>query len=637
MPPEGNKLGNDQQTGGLSRRKWLQLLGISGTAGLAGCTNESGSETETTAPSTTESGFGDETETPTTESEEPLPEVGGTFTQAVSSSFDSLNPIYNTEATTGEMIATTVDGSYGFKPGQNLFPRLLDLQSDDKKVWTAKLRENLRWSEPYGEVTAEDFVYLIKNVHQTDWAGSAASSDWYKNEKPIPVEKTGKYSFRIELPEVDPAFPKRPIMWGMQVVPKQLIKPYVENKDAKGLKQDEELGSLSYTGNLGAYNLENWERQKKLTFTRSDEYYMREAAENDDEVKRAFKKAPYFDKLEVQVIKESSSRLSALKTGQLDTASIPPNKAASFKDRDDVYLNVKPQPYNVPLFYNQRANGWKQFRKKGVRQALGMAIDKKKFVKGVFRNYADPQFTWQPRWSPWYDDEKVVKYGVDDLYGPDVAREKMKEALSSTDYGYSGDTLVDGNGEQVELDLMYQSSQQTEVATAQFVKKEYANNLGIKVNLNGIGATKFVRDYWQQQIPDNADELEWSHGNYNAGPRDKATSKKSWDLGRVYGLNTYPMTPTTSEVFFKKDSFYNPYGYYPTYDFDSLYSKAKKATSEEKRKEILGEIFGKISRDQPMGMLAMNSDVIGYRQGIRGPQEEFFSGWDGETWYRADK
>ncbi|WP_435179170.1 ABC transporter substrate-binding protein [Halorussus sp. AFM4] len=622
----------DHGSPGMNRRKWLAALGMAGTAGLAGCQGSDSPQDSTTATTTDDVNFGEGTTQGTTTEGGELPEVGGTYTQAVSSSFDSLNLIYNTEDTTGNHIMYTLDSSYTFKPGQKMFPRWLELTTDDKRVYTAKLRENLHWSEPYGQLTAEDYVYLIKKVHQTDWAGSADKSYWHTDDgKPIPVEKTGKYSFEIRLPEVDPAYPKRPNMWATLTAPKKLIKPYVDKQDAKGLKQDKELNNLSFTGNLGPYKLKEWQRQKKMVFERNDEYYLREA----DDVKDAFSKAPYFDTLETQIIKESSSRLSALKTGEIDDAQIPPNKASNFKQQKDVYLNVSPQPYNVPLFYNQRANGWKPFRKQGVRQALGCAIDKKKFVKGVFRNYAEPEFTWQPKWSPWYDDSKVVKYGVGDLYGPEATRSRMEKALKDTEYSYDGDTLVDGNGEQVELTLMYQSSQQTEVATAQFVKQEFAKNAGIKVKLNGVGATKFVRDYWQNQVPENADQFEWSHGAYNAGPRDKATSKKGWDMARVYGLNTYPMTPTTNEVFFKKDGTYNPYGYYPTYDFGKLFNEAKKETDPKKRKEILSEIFGKLSKDQPMGMLALNSDIYGYRNGIEGPIENFFNEWDFSTWHRS--
>jgi peptide/nickel transport system substrate-binding protein len=107
-------------------------------------------------------------------------------------------------------------------------------------------------------------------------------------------------------------------------------------------------------------------------------------------------------------------------------------------------------------------------------------------------------------------------------------------------------------------------------------------------------------------------------------------------MALVYGLNTYPMTPTTNEVFFMKDSYYNPYGYYPSYDFASLFNEAKKETDDEKRKEIFGEIFAKLSKDQPMGMLAFKPYINGYREGIEGPVEEFFNEWDFSTWHRSD-
>ncbi|PSP55185.1 ABC transporter substrate-binding protein [Halobacteriales archaeon QS_1_67_19] len=542
---------------------------------------------------------------------------------------DTLNPMYNTENSAGTRVEYVADGAYGFKPGQQLFPNWLDISSDDGRVYSVKLRENLRWSDPYGQMTAEDWVYMIKELHQTEWSGTAASSDWYRNDEPIPVEKTGKYSFDIKLPEVDPSFPKKPVMWGAQCAPKDLLKPYVEDEDVEGLKKDEELLNLSYTGNLGPYKLETWERKNKLVFTRNDEYYMREA----DDVPKLYEKAPYFDKIVTQIIKESSSRLSALKTGEIDTAAIPPNKAGQFKDNDDVYLNVTPQPYIVKIAYNQRANGWKPFRKQKVRQALACAVDKQKLVEGVYRGYARPAFTYQPEFSKWYSDDEVVKYGVGDLYGKEATRERMKEALSDTEYSYNGDKLVDGNGEQVELTAHHSAGQADEKAATEFVAQEFERNAGIKVDVNGIPGGEFNQKYVQQSAPEDA---EWSKGAYNNGPRDEATSQKSWDMSLVYGLNTYPMTPTSGSIFFEKKGYFNYYGYYPNYDFKELFNEAAKETDEQKRKELFAEIFGKISKDQPMGMLVMNSDIGGYQNGIVGPEEEFFSGWNFETWHREE-
>ncbi|WP_323675789.1 ABC transporter substrate-binding protein [Halorubellus sp. PRR65] len=613
---------------GTSRRRWLQAMGIAGAAGLAGCaTGPDG--TETGAQTTTEGdqGFSTGTQEPTTQVGE-LPEVGGTYTDVISSTITTLNSMYNSEDTAGGLIANAIDPSYGFKPGQVQFPELFELTSDDDRVWTAKLRENLQWSDPYGQVTAEDYVYMIKSLHQTEWSGTTASSDWYRGGEPITVEKTGKYTFDIKLQNADPLFPKKPITWGMNVVPKDLIKPYVDEQDVQGLKENQELLDLSYTGNLGAYNLENWERQSKLTFTRNEEYYAREA----DDLPKLFEKAPYFERLETQIIKEPSARVGSLKTGDADSVGLEPSQAVNLEGNENINLNVAPQPYNRPIFYNMRANGWKPFRKQGVRQALGCALDKEKYVKGVQRGYANPEFTWQPQWSPWYNDDAVDKYGVGDLYGPEATRSRMEDALSGTAYSYDGDILVDGNGDQVELKLMYQSGQAIEKSTAQFIQQEFKKNAGIKVNIKSIGGLKFVTDYFRQQEPENPDELEWSAGSNNYGPRDKVTSKASWDMGLIYGLNTYPMTPTSSDVFFLKDGAFNATGYYPSYDLESLFENARTASSDEKRKEILGELFGKLSKDQPMGMLSLGTEITGYSPDLVGPEEEFFNGWNFQAW-----
>lgn len=624
------------RTQNIQRRRWLQTLGIAGVTGLAGCSTDETTDTE--EPTDTDVGFGTDTVEPTPTPEE-LPEVGGTYTNAISSDVSTLNPIYNTENTAGGLITNTTDGAYTFRPGQRLFPLLANMKSDDKQVWTVSIRENLEWSDPYGQVTAEDWVYYIKNVHKSDWSGSNRQADWTED---YTVEKNDKYSFTIELSNINPIFHKERPMWGHQVVPKELIKPYVDEEDVEGMKKDEELLNLDYTGNLGAYNLEAWERENRFVFTRNEDYYMRDLAEEDDEIPDAFAKAPYFDRLVTEIIDESSSRLSALKTGEIDTASVPPNKASQFKGdaNEDVYLNVTPQPYNVPLAYNMRANGWTPFRNKKVRQGLGCAVDKKRLVKGVYRGHATPQYTWQPQWSPWYDDSQVTKFGTGDLYGSEATRSRLEEGLSGTDYGYSGETLVDGDGEQVELSLYHSAGQPTERQTAEFVAQEFADNAGIKVNVESIPGQQFDANYWQQEEPENPDELEWSRPYpTNYGPRDEVTGKNPWDMSLVYGLNTFPMTPTTNSLFFGEKAYYNPYGYVPSDDASNLmdlFDEASKETDDAKRKETLAEIFGILSREQPTGMLVLNSDIFGYQSGIRGPVEDFFSGWDSATWYREE-
>jgi len=292
--------------------------------------------------------------------------------------------------------------------------------------------------------------------------------------------------------------------------------------------------------------------------------------------------------------------------------------------------------------YNMRDNGWNAgpgnlFRKKKFRQGLGCAVDKERLVKGVYRGFAEVESTWQPQWSKWYPDDtsNIMQFGTGELYGQEATRSRIEEAISDTDYGYSGGMLKNPNGETVNLSLYHSAGQPTERSFADFIAAEFKRNAGINVSVSAIQGAQFSREYWQQQIPDNPDQYEWSKGANNAGPRE-VTSANPWDMTVVFGLNTYPLNPTTASVFFQKDSAYNPYGYYPSWNASELFEQASSATSEEELQPIFNEIFAKISEDQPMGMLAFPADTVGYSAAIDGPQENFFSGWDFSTWHRNE-
>jgi len=310
---------------------------------------------------------------------------------------------------------------------------------------------------------------------------------------------------------------------------------------------------------------------------------------------------------------------------------------------DNVDVNVIPQPYNEVVVYNMRENGWNTgpgnlFRKKKFRQGLGCAIDKQTLVQGVFRDYANVEYTWQPRWSRWYpSDADMMEFGTGELYGQEAAQSRIEEAIADTDYSYdSNGNLLNPSGDQCTITLYHSAGQNTERSMAEFIAQEFEDNAGIVVEVNAIQGAQFANEYWAQEIPENADELEWSNGQYNAGPRDEATSANGWDMTVVFGLNTYPLNPLAGEVFFQKDSFYNPYGYYPSWDAKDLFEQANAAESTDELEDIFSEIFVNIAEDQPMGMLAFPSGRSGYASDIVGPAENFFSGWNFPGWYREE-
>ncbi|WP_128904353.1 ABC transporter substrate-binding protein [Halorubrum amylolyticum] len=324
--------------------------------------------------------------------------VSGSYDTVTAASFTTLNPLYNTDDNAETAIGRALDRGYVFDEDLNYFPLLYDMSTDDGEAWTFEVRENLRFSDPYGRVTAEDFVYLIREVHQSDWASTPAATSW----EGVEVERTGELEFRATLESPNLLWPESydPLLYP---IPRGLVEPHVEAEDREGLRRDEELLELRFTGNLGAFTLEEWNRGTGTEYARNDEYYLCEA----DEGPALFDEGPLFESASISVIEEQATRLGALETGEVDAAAIPPERFGSFDDDEDVAVKEIPTPYNTILSVNQRDNGWSAgpgnpFRITEFRQAVASAIDKRQLIDGVYRGLASGHFTWQPPWSEFH-------------------------------------------------------------------------------------------------------------------------------------------------------------------------------------------------------------------------------------------
>jgi peptide/nickel transport system substrate-binding protein len=609
------------------------MLGVGGATALAGCSGNQGDGNETDGSD------------------------GGTdndvYATATAASFTTLNPVYNTENGAGNAIARALDQGYTFNADNEYVPLLYDMSTEDGEVWTFEIREGLQFSDPYGEVTASDFVYLIQEVHQSSWANSAATTSW----RGVTVEETGEYEFQATLESPSLLWPESfdPLLYP---IPQDLLQPYVEEEDTEGLRQDEELLELQFSGNLGPYVLDEWQRDGGTRYSRNDEYYLR----NADDLPDKFNEAPYFESAEIQVLGEQASRLGALETGEVDSAAIPPERVQEFQNKEEIYVNRVPQPYNEKISVNMRDNGWTTgpgnlFRYTEFRQAMAGAISKEELIQGVFRDFAETHFTWQPRFSDFYPPEDgIPQFGVGENYGSEFARGLAEEAFeqSEHDYSFDGETMVDPDGNQVQLGIIHSPGQETEQLMAEFIAEELGSNLGIEVSVEAVDGTRFNNEYWTTTefptperndqgevttVPDelvdtvNGEEVEWTAPSAtNPGPRN-VTSNEAWDMSVVFGLNTYPRNPLTNSAFFDgATAFYNPVGYYPGFNAQELFDSAEQATSEEELGNALVELFENLAEEQPYIMLAFPDSTVGYREGLEGPIENFSNGWDLPAW-----
>jgi peptide/nickel transport system substrate-binding protein len=348
------------------------------------------------------------------------------------------------------------------------------------------------------------------------------------------------------------------------------------------------------------------------------------------DVPDSWTEAPYFTSYTYNVIAEESTRLAALRTGEITAAGIPFPRVSEFQSIDSLYLNQVPQPFLMILAYNQRMNGWDELRTREVRQALSTAVNKDVITQQILRGYADTTHTFQPQWSDWYDDSNITEFGQDETYSHDQAKELL-EAHTSGEYSYTEEgELVDGDGDQVELTLVYAEGSETVETTAEWVAQEL-DNIGIAVNLELVSFDRMIQQYiintWQGE-----GDPPWSGGPFNAGPREKTASQEQWDL--MYGIrfNTYPRTPAATDSFWTERGSANYFGYIPDEDHEALFRDARETSDSDARLEIFNDVFGRISRDQPVNFVAMQEDIVGYQDNVVGPEPRFGQGWNSVTW-----
>ncbi|MFB6198246.1 MAG: ABC transporter substrate-binding protein, partial [Halobacteriaceae archaeon] len=399
----------------------------------------------------------------------------------------------------------------------------------------------------------------------------------------------------------------------MAPLPKELLQPYVKNKNVKGLDQDQDVLSGEVSGNLGAFNMKEWNRSSKQTFERNPDYYLRDHASEQnvqnwvefksDEIRFSADKVPYLDKYTYQIFDEPSTSRSA---GQVHSAGIPNSKIGVWKNVDNV--DIFHYPYDTGIFWlniNHRINGWEPLRygdhnhnSRKVRQAWGEIHYWKTIKQEIKNNLANPTHTYHFNWGPFYPPEE-------ELYIPTGEMSKAKTMLeegTSNDYGYnSNGQFVDANGEQVELTAVLTTSATESKLEAQYWNSR-AQEAGFKTNVVGTTWVNLLVNYAQNSAKNVEGDTPWSSGAYNGGPYDAAVSNKQWDFMIGLGFGQSPYTPwsSISSTMVEKGTF-NLWGYHQDrFDIKSVVNQVGTMTDRQKVQQKLTDLFAFLSKDMPM-------------------------------------
>jgi len=529
---------------------------------------------------------------------------------------ETLNWILAADATSFSYVGHILDSLATYDNQFNVQLRCLAKDVEvppDGLVYTVTIRIDLKWSDG-SPVTAEDYVYTLKNLMFSDWLNYPYKIYWQEEVDGKTVFVTPQVvnntTLTITRQTVDPEFVY--IIYDLIPYPKYIATKYEGNIEA--FTQAPELNNLTYTGNLGPYRFKEWNRNDRFVVERNPEYYLGKDVG-----------APYFDQYIIKLFGTSATRQAALEAGDITETGIEPAEVNRFRSLPNIKVHTVPTSGYTLVAYNQRANGWEGLKDKTVRQALSMAINKQTISQAILIGFAEPAFSFISANSPWYTEEDIIRYGVGPLYD----KQKAAELLYQEGYGIKkadGTIMVtDKEGKPLHLILAVNTGNKPAEDMAFFVRKELLD-LGIETEIKLVPWATLLRQYVMNTVPGSKQEPA-----YNNGP--EATSQEPWDLILI-GLTGSLLTPSSSNVVFTTHGGMNFFGYSNS-EVDALFKRAKSKEALEKsaRQQIYAELSRLLSEEQPVDFLIFHRANVGFQKNVMGIEPGINMGYNYHLWY----
>lgn len=236
------------------------------------------------------------------------------------------------------------------------------------------------------------------------------------------------------------------------------MSPFAIASPAAIKKSGDKFGTSTAVG-TGPYVFKSWKKNNTITLVKNKHYWK--------------KGLPKLDSIVFKVIPDNSSRLNALKNGEIDLMDgLNPSDVDGIQDNKDFHVYYRP-PMNVAyLGFNVTI---KPFDNKKVRQALNMAVDKEALNKAFYNGQAQPATNPMPPVLLGFD--KSIKDYPFDL-------KKAKKLLAEAGYpnGFTTTLYTMSNPR----DYMPQPAKTAEAIQATFDK------IGVKVKIENVEWSSYI-------------------------------------------------------------------------------------------------------------------------------------------------
>ncbi|MGF9912077.1 peptide ABC transporter substrate-binding protein [Paenibacillus ehimensis] len=374
---------------------------------------------------------------------------------AIDSSIATTNPSFT-------ILNAVNEGLYRLdaegKPQPGLAKELPKI-SPDGLVYTITLRDGLTWADG-SPLKASDFVWAFqRTLDPATKAKYATMLSWIKGgtalnkAKPEEVEaKKAELGVKAKDDKTLEITLERPVAFFTDQLANPLFFPqkpdFVKAQgDKNGADADKIIGA-------GPFKMEKWDHEQQIVLVKNDKYW--DAAN----VK--------LEKVTVNVVKDANTALNMYETDQVDLTELRGEQAKAYQGKPDLTLK-KEFVTGYLMFHNSK---FPAFANVKIRQALGMAIDRKAYNEVVNGGTSIPSTGLVPVTVLDGNKQEFRKVAGDTQPAYDVAKAKQLLAEGLRELNMTS------------LPKFKLTADDTEGAkkTIEFIQAQWKQNLGVEVD-----------------------------------------------------------------------------------------------------------------------------------------------------------
>lgn len=455
-----------------------------------------------------------------------MPQRGGSVTLAIAADPPGFDPTVSTSQEIARVFYNNVyEGLVKFDRHGAIVPALAERWeiSEDGLIWTFYLRPEVLFHNGNAFSAAD---VIAKFQRASDPASGHTNHQYYSLITEISANEAGD-AVMIKLEQPHASF-----LYDL-ARPDSIIYP----ADLQASQRTTPIGT-------GPFKFVDYVEGSAIQLERFEDYYL--------------EGLPYLHAVTFKIIPDENTRLSAVRSGELDIASIAPEAALQLQNNDAIKLSTGDATAEITLALN---NSHPALSNRLVRQAISHAINKEVIVQGAMFGYGTVIGTHMTPAESYYVDVNPYPYN------PELARALLAEA------GYA-----DGLSLSLELPAPYPLERRTGQVIAQQLEE-----VGINVDVSVV---------------------EWG----------------TW-IERIFSAADYDMTiighaePRDIAIYANPDYYYQ----YDNQIVQDLVKVAERARSSQAQDMLYG-IVGRIIADDavnvwifsPPYLLAAKQDIHGY-------------------------